>query len=148
MKLHELRESRYLTKEDVDPPLNVTIKKVIKENVGMEGEESREKFVMFFEGQKKGMVLNFTNGTILEEITKSDDSEGWVGWKIQLYSEPNIFFGGKKTGGIRIRPTTDHAPDLREKMDMEEAQRELDEAADRRRRRRTEVEEEESEIPF
>lgn len=49
------------------------------------------------------MVLNSTNGQIIAQITKSEDTDDWKGWKIVLYDDPNVSFGGKLVGGIRVR---------------------------------------------
>jgi hypothetical protein len=59
---------------------------------------------MYFEEIDRAMVMNPTNGQTMAEITKSDNPADSVGIKIELYNEPNVMFGTKKTGGIRIRP--------------------------------------------
>jgi hypothetical protein len=161
MKVHELRDSRYLTKDDVDPPVNVMIKAVAKENVAMEGEEPREKYVMFFHGNPKGIVLNMTNGMLLEEITGSDNSDDWIGRKIQLYNDPTIMFGGKRVGGIRIRaigrnPKGNHfAKELVENYtepSVDQVNADLQEAAELNRRKHQPqaqpVEDDDENLPF
>lgn len=69
----------------------------------MEGEPDKLRWVMSFDEAEKGLVLNPTNGQLLEAILKSDDSDHWIGHKIVLYNEPSISYGGKITGGIRVR---------------------------------------------
>jgi hypothetical protein len=43
------------------------------------------------------------NAEALTEITGTDDYEQWSDIPIQLYVDPDVKYGGKKTGGIRIR---------------------------------------------
>jgi hypothetical protein len=124
MKTHQLRQSKFLKKEDCDPPIQVTIKEVREENVGLE-EEEKMRWVMFFYEIDKGLVLNVENGDLLTEIIGSDDSDNWLGHKIELWSNPNIKFGGKKVGGVRIReaksgnnphPNEIHSTEERQKL--------------------------------
>jgi hypothetical protein len=104
MKLSDLKTSKFLKKEDVTPPVRVTISGFEKFNVAMEGAEPDNKWGMHLKELEKPLIINQTNGQILSAITGSEDSEDWVGLTIELYNDPNIFFGGKMTGGIRVRP--------------------------------------------
>src|SRR5437762_9141728 len=103
MKTSQLKQSKFLKKEDVDPPVNFTIKAVKEVNVAFEDEDPKYRWVMFFNEVEKGLVLNVENGELLEEVTGSDDSDNWIGQRIQLWANPNVKYGGKKVGGIRIR---------------------------------------------
>lgn len=49
------------------------------------------------------MVLNSTNGQLIAQILKSDETDLWKGQKVVLYDDPSVSFGGKLTGGIRVR---------------------------------------------
>lgn len=115
MNINDIRSSRYLKKEDVGEGVFVTIKSLSKENVAMEGAEESYKVVVHFEELEKPMVVNSTNGQIIAQITGQDEDieHTWVGAKIVLYNEPNISFGGKLTGGIRVR-----APKVPTKSDL------------------------------
>ena len=105
MNIGDLKTSKYLKKEDVGDGTIVTISALSKQNVAMEGAEESLKFVLHFEEVDKPMVLNSTNGQLIAKITGiSEDIEtGWMGKKIVLYNDPSISFGGKLTGGIRVR---------------------------------------------
>ncbi len=59
--------------------------------------------VAYFEGLSKGLVLNTANGETLLEITGTDDPNEWKDVALQLYVDPDVKYGGKKIGGIRIR---------------------------------------------
>jgi hypothetical protein len=104
MKFSELRESKYLKKEDVDPAVLVTIDSFKQENVAREGSDPQMKWVMFLKEYEKGVVMNTTNGQILTQIFGTDEADEVVGEKIVLYLDPNVRdLTGKLVGGIRIR---------------------------------------------
>lgn len=99
----DLKTSKYLTKHDVDPPILVTIKSYKKMNVAADGNDPDLKYVFYFNEVEKPLVLNVTNGNIIASIAGSDDFDHWLGVKIVLLNDPTISFGGKMTGGIRVR---------------------------------------------
>lgn len=100
-RINEMLPSKYLKKEDCEPPLLLTITSIDQEQVG-QGDDIEDKWICHFE-EAKGMVLNSTNMRLLEMITGSDESDDWIGKKVVAYSDPNISFGGKLVGGIRLR---------------------------------------------
>ena len=102
-RVSDLKQSRFLTKNDVMQPKLVTILSWSHENVAKEGADPEMKYVLNFNELDKPLVLNTTNGQIIEGITGSDDLDDWAGKQIVLFNEPNIFFGGQRTGGIRVR---------------------------------------------
>jgi hypothetical protein len=101
--ISDLKQSKFLTKSDVTPPVLATIRGYEQLNVAKEGAPVEEKYVLHFNQFEKPLVLNSTNGQIIASITKSEDFDGWVGKTIVLYFDPNVSFGGKLTGGIRVR---------------------------------------------
>ena len=103
MKVSELKSSKFLKKDDVGNGVLVTIAGVEQVNVAKEGAPEELKWCMHFNELDKPLVLNSTNGQIIEQITGKDDSDDWAGAKIVLYNDPNVSFGGKLTGGIRVR---------------------------------------------
>lgn len=109
MNINSLKNSKFLKKEDCDPPVLVTISSVELQNVAQEGQEHDERYVVVFEELEKPMVLNSTNGQLIAMITgtdgdsSDDQSDRWIGKKIVLYNEPNVTYKGKLTGGIRVR---------------------------------------------
>lgn len=108
MHVSELKQSKYLKKEDVGAGILVTIKEVCQENVAKEGAEPEYKYIVYFDGHEKGMVLNSTNGQLIAKALKSEESDDWIGHKIVLYDDPNVSFGGKLVGGIRCRAPRNH----------------------------------------
>jgi len=94
---------KYLRKEDFPSPVNTSILWIKKEVVTARGKGPETKMVLYFDGLKKGLVLNTTNGDTLKELTGTEDTAEWSDLPVQLYTDPDVTFGNKKEGGIRIR---------------------------------------------
>jgi hypothetical protein len=101
----EIKKSNFLKKEDCGTGILVTIAKVTQENVAKEGADEEMRWCLHFvEPQvSKPMVLNSTNAQLIAQITKHDNTDDWTGFKVVLYSDPSITYGGKLVGGIRVR---------------------------------------------
>ena len=96
------KQSKYLTKEDCDPPLLVQIFNVTTDQV--EGDHAvEERAVLHFHGDVKPMILNNTNKELLKAITGATTVGQLKNQQVVLYNDPTIMFRGKITGGIRIR---------------------------------------------
>lgn len=101
-KISEMLPSKYLKKEDVGEGVLVTCGKVVKVNVAVEGADPEYKWALHFDEMDKPMILNSTNLQIIGNI-HGEDTDGWVGKQIVLYTDHNVSFGGKVIGGIRAR---------------------------------------------
>jgi hypothetical protein len=93
--------SKHLKQADVPSPIVATIAGVEMRDVGSE-DNAETKPVMDFKEDIKSLVLNVTNITTLEMLY-GDDSDNWVGQKIEVYADPNIMYAGKRVGGLRVR---------------------------------------------
>lgn len=95
--------SKYLTKNDVgDDGLILTIKGFKTETIeGDHGDE--EKVIMYFEEGVNPMVLNRTNSQLVGIATGAANAGEARGKQVVVYNDPSISFGGKVTGGIRIK---------------------------------------------
>ena len=102
-KFSDLRQSKYLSQQDVDPAVLVTITGYEEVDFAKEGEEPQPKWVIKFRELEKGMTLGAENNSLITAIVGSDELEEWKGAKIVLYREPNVTYKGKRTGGIRVR---------------------------------------------
>ena len=102
-KISEMKESKFLKQSDVGEAVLWTVHGVEKVNVAKEGAEPEHKWAMTFEESDKPLVLNWTNIQLCERIFGSDDTDHWTGKKIVLYVDPNVSYGGKVVGGIRVR---------------------------------------------
>ena len=99
----DMRESKFLKQSDVGAGALGTIQDCIQMNVAKEGADPELKWCLTFAEIEKPLVLNSTNVQLCEKILGSDDTDNWRGKKIVLYTDPNVSYGGKLVGGIRIR---------------------------------------------
>jgi hypothetical protein len=99
-KVSEMIVSKFLRKEDFDEDRVMTIKGVKLED--MPGDSGDQKWVLYFREEAKGMALNVTTIRVLEQAY-GDDTDHWVGNKVMVYVDPNVSFGGKVVGGLRLR---------------------------------------------
>ena len=121
MKISGRGESRYLSKEDIENPIRVTMKNVTEDMVkGDRGDE--HKYVLHFEERNlKPMILNVGNRKRLINGF-GDETDNWKGHQIEIYVDPNVEMGGEIVGGIRVRPVTVAAPKpKRPDMDVNQA---------------------------
>jgi hypothetical protein len=114
MKIGQMMDSKFLKKEDVDPPKLVTIRGFSQQNAGRD-DAPEMKWTMSFIELSKPMVMNSTNLQLAAQALGSDDTDHWIGKQIVLYNDPSVQFQGKLIGGIRIRapkkrPGTQAAP--------------------------------------
>lgn len=102
-KTSEMRESKFLKKEDVGAGSLMTIESCEPHNVAKEGAPPESKWCLTFAETDKPLVLNSTNIQLCERIFGSDDTDNWIGNQIVLYTDPNVSYQGKVIGGIRVR---------------------------------------------
>lgn len=101
--VHDLKESRFITQNDVEPPILVTIKGFEEINVAKPGAEEEYRWCVRFREFDKPMTLNSTNGKIIAAITGSEELNDAIGKNIVLYRDKTISFGDRIVGGIRCR---------------------------------------------
>lgn len=120
MKASEMIESKYLKQSDVDGEVIATIQKIGRGNVAQEDQPEELKWMVKFEEFKKPLVLNSTNIQLLEKVC-GEDTDDWPGKEVILYVDPNVSYGGKLTGGIRVKSAKPAAAPKRagSVMDME-----------------------------
>jgi hypothetical protein len=99
----EMRESKFLKQTDVGAGMLMTVESCEQHNVAMQGAEPEMKWCLTFAESDKPLVLNSTNIQLCERVFGSDDTDQWIGKKVVLYTDPNVSFGGKVVGGIRVR---------------------------------------------
>lgn len=95
--------SKFLTKDDVgEDGLVLTIKGFRMET--LKGDDSEEdKMVLHFMEDIKPMVLNRTNAQLVGVCTGAKTAGEARGKQIVVYNDPTVSFGGKITGGLRIK---------------------------------------------
>jgi hypothetical protein len=100
-KVSEMIVSKFLRKEDFDEDQICTIKGVSQENVGRDDSDEM-RWALWFKERPKAMILNVTSIRVLE-TAYGPDTDMWVGNKVMVYVDPNVSFGGKVVGGLRLR---------------------------------------------
>jgi len=103
MKISDMRESKFLKQSDVGTGALLTVKGIEQHNVAKEGADPELKYCISFLESEKPLVANSTNLQLCASIFGSDDTDDWTGKKIVLYTDPNVSFGGKLVGGLRLR---------------------------------------------
>ena len=110
-KLSEMTGGKYLKQQDFPAPKLLTLTHLTKEQVNLEEEPVKFKWVGYFKETDRGLVMGTTKLNMLAAIFGSDVSEDWHG-PIVVYTNPNVMFGGKVTGGLEIRaPKKQTAPE-------------------------------------
>lgn len=102
-KTSEMRTSKFLQKSDVGNGVLLTVTTCTKQDVSMEEEPEEFKWTLSFKEVVKPLVLNSTNIQLCEKIFGSDDTDHWAGQRLVLFTDPNVSYGGRLIGGIRVR---------------------------------------------
>lgn len=101
MKASDAFPSKYIAAADLqDNEVVVKITHVTTEEIG-----NKPKFICYFAGKKKGLVLNKTNWNSIVRITGMDDSDDWTGIEICLFPTM-VDFQGDSVPAVRVK----HAP--------------------------------------
>jgi len=102
MQISKYRNSKWLKKEDVaqldEEQRIVTVEVVVEEQVGDD-----IKPVVYFKGIDKGWAINMTGLEALAEMAESQDTEDFIGVRVEIYVDPDVRYAGKRVGGIKIR---------------------------------------------
>ena len=101
--VNDLKSSKFLTKNDVEPEVVATITAFEEMNVALESQAPEMKWCLHFKELPKPMVLNKTNGDLIAAVTGSEEFGDWVGKQITLFNDKSVSFAGKLTGGIRVK---------------------------------------------
>lgn len=101
MKRTDAFKSNYLGQGDIERPTIGVIQAVGIESLNGDGGKE-DKPVVHFSNGVKPMILNLINWQTIEDAY-GDDSDSWIGKRIELYVDRNVMFGNKKVGGVRVR---------------------------------------------
>jgi hypothetical protein len=103
MKISQMTESKYLKGGDVQPAKLLTFRGFKKENVAKKDEPAEFRWIAYFDGQEKGLVLNKTNLSRAARAMGSEDTDDWIGKQIVAFFDENVEYQGRPVGGIRLR---------------------------------------------
>lgn len=109
-RVSDMVPSKYLKASDVEDSPVLTISHVKEEVIG-QGAQADKKWILFFEEEEKGLVLNRTNINTIADLY-GDDTDDWEGKKVTLFAT-QVDFQGKQVDAIRVRnkqPKTKERP--------------------------------------
>lgn len=97
-------QSNFLKKDDVgEDGVILTIQGFSHEIIKGDAGDETKVVMHFVEEGYKPMVLNSTNSTVLGKITGAATAGEARGKQIVVYDDPSVSFGGKVTGGLRLK---------------------------------------------
>lgn len=105
--LSEAFPSKFISASDLQGrEATVKITHVSTDEIG-----GKQKFICFFAGKQKGLVLNKTNWNSIARISGHDNSDDWTGVNVCLY-ETMVDFQGDSVPAVRIKnpPKQQQAP--------------------------------------
>jgi hypothetical protein len=126
MDVSDLLKSRFLKKEDCEPPLRLTIAGVEKKNMSRNVVNPEYKIVLEFTENCR-LTLNQSN---LQTVAKffGTETDDWIGKQIGVQHNPGVEFEGEIVGGIRVisADLVPKQPTLKRKLQpKEEIQKEI-----------------------
>lgn len=101
----EMLNSKFLKRDDVsfDADILLTVAGCVQEEMPAQDNKTPEKkWVLYFEEQKKGLVLNNTNIKTMQSAY-GDDTDGWIGKRVILWNDRSANFRGIH-GSLKLRP--------------------------------------------
>lgn len=100
MRIGDAYPSNYLGSDDFDRPALATVARCEMQNIG-QGADTKQKPVVYFHEYTKPLILNKTNFSTLASVL-GDDSDGWGGGHIVLFSS-RTEFQGEEVNCVRLR---------------------------------------------
>lgn len=103
MRVSDAFPSKYLKCADLkNKQVTLTVTQVIQEEIGKD-----VKLVAYFDGAKKGLVMNKTNCQVIAS-RYGDETNNWPGAEIMVYPDKTTF-NGQVVDCIRVRLPVDAA---------------------------------------
>jgi hypothetical protein len=98
MKSSDAFPSKYISAADLQgKDAVVKITHVAPDEIG-----GKQKFICYFAGKQKGLVLNKTNWNNIVKISGCDDTDDWTGVEVCLF-ETMVDFQGESVPAVRIK---------------------------------------------
>lgn len=108
------RNTRFIQKTDVENSPHggalVTIKEVTEENVALDFQDEKVKYIIHFQENYKPWPPGLEVLEVIKQINGSGNVDDWPGTRLVLFIDPSVKFGGKVLGGIRCRAPKNQAP--------------------------------------
>lgn len=107
MTEHDAFPSTYLGKDDLDAPVIAIIGDVTTHELRTDDGGTERKAVIVFDGEIKPLIVNRVNWRTLADAYGAD-SDDWRGKPVEIYVDPNVTFGLRRVGGVRVRIPAGH----------------------------------------
>ena len=105
MKIDKMFPKKYATGSDLEGPVTLSIARVQSEKMRPNPQSPEmNKWVVYFQGAQKGVVLSRTLAEQITEAVGSDETDDWLGHQVTLYPQ-NVIVAGKQRVAIRARAT-------------------------------------------
>ena len=89
MKVNDMFPRKYATGSDLKGPVILTIARVASEKMRPgAGQPEVAKFVLYFDGASRGVVLSRVLAEQIAQAVGSDDTDHWPGKRVTLYPQP------------------------------------------------------------
>jgi len=103
MNVNDLYPSKYATGADLNGrPVTLAISHLNKEKMTPPGSAPVEKWVLYFDHAKRGVVLSRTLAVQIAHILNTEETDQWHGQKITLFPEA-VMVAGRERIAIRAR---------------------------------------------
>ena len=97
-------ESRYLKQDDVgEDGMILTVKGFSREDFDRDDGTKEQKTILHFVENVKPMVIGPTTAELLRDATGATLAREAKGKQIVVFADRTVMFGGKRTGGLRIK---------------------------------------------
>jgi hypothetical protein len=101
MKTSELSNAKNFNADLVASPVTLTINGIERVEFERDDGPPERKWVLQFDEDDRGCVLNVTRTTDIEAL-HGDDTDDWMGKRIELY-QGQTMMAGKKIGCVSVR---------------------------------------------
>jgi len=94
MKLDQMYPKKFATGDDLTKPATLTITRVTSETMHVSANAPAvTKFVVWFNGATKGVILSRTLAGQIAEALGSEETDDWIGKRVTLYPQPMTVAG-------------------------------------------------------
>jgi len=101
--IDQMGSSPFFKAADLNTPVLVTIRDIVQQNVAADDKPVDEQWVISFFETDKALVCKSVNRELMAVALQSRNPNTWLNQKIVLFNDPTVMFGGKATGGVRVR---------------------------------------------
>jgi len=103
MKLSEMFPRRWMVGADLGgKEYTLKIDRVAQEQIQVQGGKKEPRYVLYFKGAKKGLILNRTIGEQIAGVVSSEETDDWRGQAVTIYPV-EMRVAGEQRVGIRVR---------------------------------------------